>query len=858
MHPLLRIALRLCPAEFRRRFSAQIAADQYEYRGAALLGACWNVIVAGCGLHAENFVRDLAFALRSLGRSPGYVAVCVLAFALAIGANVAVASVLDAVVLRPLPYPHSERLVFISQGNTLQTQISNRNARDIEARNTTLAEIGLLRENGATLMGYGRRPVFLAGWTVDGSYFSVLGVRAQLGRVLNKRDLSTSHVLISDRAWRTYFNADPKVLGRVLRLDDRDYVVVGVMPRDYRDPVPAGLVQRDFWLPLDEHSILAGSRVWTGFHGIARLAAGVSVTAAAADAKRILDAQAAKDPQDFIDAKGATLVPVLAGIIGSTGMLLWMLYAAVGVVLLIACVNIANLTLARIGTRERELVVRSALGAGRGRLAAQLMTEVGVLAAAGGLCGVGVAYGLLFALRSVFSQLLPRWQDVGVNLHVLGYAALLVVLTSVVTGLLPVFARPDDMSGNLKNAGRSGDRGAGRRLRSGLVVAEVALAVAVVVSAGLVLRSFLALTHVDLGFNPQNVWVLTVSLPIDKYYSGPNAAAKAANVVTRFSHRLVVGLRATPGVVDAAASIIAPFGFNTYPRAFTIPGRADPHATVTTNAIGEAFFRTLQIPLLRGRAFNARDTLNGAPVAIVNAAFAERYFGTPNAVGKQVALTPFIASAKAVPQTVVGVVGNTRTSFSRLPEPQLYVPQNQIPLALFYVVRTADSSVPLAKIAAAAVARVDPSVAPPNVESYDTLLARDAVRSQAAMLLFGILALLALLLSLAGIYAVTAYSVEQRTQEFGIRRAIGARGVDVLTDVLLRALAQTAAGIAAGIALAAIFGRFLSGLLFEVSPLDPATFAGVVALTAGAVVVAAAVPAIRAMRVQPASAIRYE
>jgi hypothetical protein len=266
----------------------------------------------------------------------------------------------------------------------------------------------------------------------------------------------------------------------------------------------------------------------------------------------------------------------------------------------------------------------------------------------------------------------------------------------------------------------------------------------------------------------------------------------------------------------------------------------------------------MQIALLRGRDFSSRDTATNTPSAIVNAAFAQRFFGTTDVVGRQVALTPFVSGQKPIAQTIVGVVDNTRTSFSRPAEPQLYVPFDQIPLALFYVVRTENARVPVGTIAADDVSRIDPSVAAPAVQSYDALLARDAVRSQAAMLLFGILALLALILSLAGIYAVTAYSVERRTQEFGIRQAVGAAPTNVLRDVLRSALLQSAVGIAVGIAFAGVFTRFLAGLLFDVSPLDPPTFAGVIALTLAAVIAAAAIPAVRAARVQPAAAIRYE
>jgi len=849
VHPLLRAALLACPSEFRRRFGSQIAADGTGYHGFALLAACWNVLLAGLTMWFENIARDLGFAIRSLAKAPAYTAVAILAFALAIGANVAVASVLDAVLLQPLPFSNADRLVLISQGNTLQEQISYANARDVEQRSKTLVGVGLSRENATTLTGRGK-PQFLDGWVVDATYFDVLGANAQLGRLLGARDLGTSHIVITDDLWHRYFIANPHVLGKVLRLDNRDFTIVGVAPRGFRDPVPGGLVTRSYWSAVDPHSILARSRLWTGFHGIARLAPGVSVAAAHADISRVLADNARKYPSDFVGAQGSAVVPFLQGIVGSTQTLLWLLYAAVGMVLLIACVNIANLTLARIAARERELVVRSALGAARRRIVAQLTTELAVLAIAGGAAGVGLAYGLLVALRAVFAQLLPRWENVALNGHVLLYALLLVVVTVALTGLLPAFTNRDDMTLALKTAGRSGDRGVGRALRNALVVAEIALAAAVVVSAGLVLRSFISLTHVDVGFEPRDLSLLAISLPNERRYNDPNSAIA-------FSHRSLAALRAIPGVTGVAAAAVAPFGFNTYPRAFTIPGRPDPNATVTTNPISSGFFHTMSTPLLRGRGVTNSDTAHSAPVAVVNAAFARRYFGSIDAVGKQVTLTPF-TSTRAVPMTIVGVAGDTRSSLSRPPEPQFYVPFDQLPIPLLYVVRTSAPNIPLRAAIDTAFSRIDPLIAPPGMRSYDTLLAQDAIRSEAATLLFGVLATLALILSLAGIYAVTAYSVEQRTREFGIRQAVGARAADVMRDVLRSALIQTAAGIAGGIILAAMFTRLLAGLLFQTSPLDPLTFTGVVALMLLAVVAAAAIPALRAARIQPASAIRYE
>ncbi len=362
MHPLLNISLLACPPEFRRRFGAQIAADGTEYRGGQVLWACVNVLIAGLSMRFENLARDLGFAVRSLAKSPAYAIVAILAFALAIGANLAVASVLDAVLLRPLPFANADRLVLISQGTNLETQISYANAADLMRRSKTLAGVAVLRETAATLTGRGR-PRIMHGWIVSAEYFAVLGAHAQLGRLLSAKDSGTSHIVISDITWRRYFNADAHVLGNVLRLDGKDLTIVGVAPADFRDPAPGELAQRAYWSAVDPHSILAGSRVWTGFHGVARLMPGVTVAAAQADAARILQGLSSKYPADFVGAQGVTVIPVLQAVVGSTQTLLWLLYAAVGMVLLIACVNIANLTMARIAAREGELVVRSALGA---------------------------------------------------------------------------------------------------------------------------------------------------------------------------------------------------------------------------------------------------------------------------------------------------------------------------------------------------------------------------------------------------------------------------------------------------------------------------------------------------------------
>jgi putative ABC transport system permease protein len=848
VHPLLRAALLLCPPEFRRRFGDQIALDGSDNHGTALIATCWNVAMTGIALWIEDIARDLVYAVRALRKAPAYTIVTVLTFALSIGANVAVASAIDAVLLRPLPFPQADHLLLISQGNQLQTQISYQNARDVAAGSNTLSGVGLIRETVATT-NLGERAELLRGWVINESYFDVLGIRPERGRLLNSGDAGTANIVISDAAWRRWFGSSPRIIGAVVRLDDRAATIVGVLPRDFRDPVPGSLAQRDYWSMVDPHSILAQSRVWTGFHGIARMMPGVGVEAARADMERVLSIDARRYPQDFVGAQGVTAVPVLAAIVGSTRQLLWLLYAAVGMVLLIACVNIANLTLVRIAARERELVVRSALGASRGRIIAQLLNELSVVTFSGGAFGIALAYVGVQVVDAQFSNLLPRWDNVTLDPAVLLYAGTLVVVTTFVTGLLPIFAQSRDMTVALKAAGRSGSATVGRVLRAALVVTEVTLAVAVVISAGLVLRSFIALTHVDVGFNPKNLSLVTITLPNSRY----NTAAQSIS----FAQKSLPALRGLPGVRSAAMALIVPFGFNTYPRAFTIPGKPDPHATVAASAISGDYFRTMQIPLLAGRDFGANDTARSAPVAIVTAGFARRFFGSTDVIGKQISLTPFTRTAP-IPMTIVAVAGDTRTSLATAPDAEIYVPFEQLPAALFYVVRSALPIAPLRAEIEASLRAADPTLAPPGIQPYDVLLSQDAIRTRAAMLLFGVLALLALVLALAGVYAVTAYGVVQRTREFGIRQALGARARDILAEVVGGAIVHASLGVAAGLIVAAIFGRLLEGLLFETSPLDPATLLGSVGLMLVAVAISAMLPAHRAARVDPAVAIRHE
>jgi putative ABC transport system permease protein len=529
--------------------------------------------------------------------------------------------------------------------------------------------------------------------------------------------------------------------------------------------------------------------------------------------------------------------------------MLWLLYAAVTILLTIACANIVNLTLVRTAARARELVVRTALGASRARISAQLCIEMGVLALLGGLVGVALGWAALRLFDSVAAQMIPRWESVHVDGTVIAYVVFLLVVTALVTGVIPALAQRRDLVAGLKAAGRSGDLSGAKRLRVTLVIAEIALTLGLVTSAGLVVRSFVTLTHVNLGFDARHLY--TIEIP-----NLPAATYRTFDAQLNAIDRLVDAVRNTPGVEQAASTTAVPFrgGFTV---AMSIPGRPGEDE-VDGNAVAPAYFRVMHIPLMRGREFSRADNAHAPPVAIVNESLARKYFRTIDVIGRRI--HPSVTSDSGAPKTrtIVGVVGDTRDGFSERMRPEFYLPDSQLQIYAVIVARTNGHDAGFAQSVDRAYESVDPSLPAPEIVSYDKLFAQNSGRWQAAALLFSALAFLALMLALAGIYAVSAYSVQQRTQEFGIRKAIGAKDRHVLGGVIADALRQGAVGIAIGLALAALCTRLLDSLLFQTSPFDPLTYIAVIVLLIGCTVLAALTPALRATRVQPARALRYE
>jgi predicted permease len=447
--------------------------------------------------------------------------------------------------------------------------------------------------------------------------------------------------------------------------------------------------------------------------------------------------------------------------------------------------------------------------------------------------------------------MLPRWDSVRVDGTLVAYAAALVVATTLITGLLPVIWIRRDVADALKAAGRSGDRSASKALRSGLVIAEIALAVAVVISAGLLVRSFATLTRSQLGFDPANVvQVRDVGLSM----SSSNFAGRVRTIDT-----LLSDFGRIPGVTAAAGAHWLPFSGEGLKITTSIPADAAVQHDIAFDPVTAGYFRVFHIPLLAGRTFASTDTLQTRPVAIVSASLARTYYGgIAQALGRTVFPKMDIGGNTVVPRAIVGVVGDTRNTYSADPQPQIYAAMSQFPLLFNFVIRTDGRTAGLAKSIDGVFARRAPTIAPPVLVPYTTLLSEDALNAHAAALLFGVFAIVALLLALAGIYAVTAYAAEQRTQEFGIRRAVGAQDMDVMRDVIARALFYGTVGAIAGLALAALATRSVSSLLFQTSPFDPLTFASVVVLLLTCTVLAAIVPALRAIRITPIEALRYE
>jgi putative ABC transport system permease protein len=818
--------------------------------------------------------QDLRYALRMLARSPGFTAVAVATLALGIGANTAIFSVVHAVLLKPLPFEKPDELVRVTadlagQGVT-DAGASPPELFDYRDRSGAFSAISGLYPINANITGM-ERPERAEVLLVDLNYFALLGVKPQIGRFFEKNDYRpgiAEIAVISDGWWRRHYAADPNAIGKTFRLDDDMYTIVGVAPPGFRHPgqslqtdvevwAPSGWSAAPFRMPMPRGAYF--------FRGVlARLKPGVTVEAAQRRLDTLAESLRKEFPNDYRPSDGWSprVLPLQQDIVGATRPALVVLLAAVGFVLLIACANVANLLLARASARRREIAVRQALGASRARLVRQLLTESLALSLAGGVVGLALAAWGVEALVRLAPANLPRVTEIRVDLPVLLFTLGAAFVTGLLFGLVPALQTAGgEMSASLKDSAR-GSTGRGRRVRSLLVVAEFALALVLLTGAALLLRTLARLQGVDPGFRADGLVTASMWLPQPNAPETGRYFKNAAQVV--LYRRILERVRQLPGVEAADGATQVPFGGSPNRNSFVIEGRDPARGGLGAAEFPSAstgYFATMGIPLKRGRGFDTRDVETAAPVAVVSESFAKRFFPGEDVIGRRIAqgrgvVPPGASGLRWI--EIVGVVGDVKSAALDLEErPAVYRPLDQASnLNLTLVLRTRLAAGPLAAAIEQEVHSIDPELPLYAVRTMDEAMSRTLAQRRFAMRLLGLFAAAALLLSAVGISGVIAYNVSQRTQEIGIRMALGARPLDVRRMLLGEGVRLAGLGVAIGLAGAFLLTRLMGSLLYGVGPRDPLTFLVVPGLLAAVALAATDLPARRASRVDPSRALR--
>jgi predicted permease len=814
-----------------------------------------------------TIVQDLRFGLRMLAKHPGFTAVAVLTLALGIGSTAAIFSVVNGVLLSPLPFPNAGRLAIIHQSSSTfsQMSVSYPDFRDWQRQQRSFSALAIYKSNSFNLAGPSGAEVVSARM-VSADFFKILGVSPLFGRAFAAQDEhlgSGRTALLSYRFWQRRFGGDPAILGKSIRLDDKEYSVIGVLPKNFWFFQP-----EDVYVPVGVYNRLwrTSRQVHDGFSVLGRLQPGVTLAQARSDMANIARRLAGQYPKT--DAgQGIVLASMPRFVVRSVRAMLYVLLGAVCLVLLIACVNVANLLLGRSTARQKEMAIRAALGARRTRVVRQLLTESILLGLLGGALGVLLALWGTHTLLAYVPKELPRTQNVGIDLAVLLFVVAVSIVTGLLFGLAPAFHSSSiDLRDSLQESSR-GSTGGRHGLQNGLVVAEVGLALLLLIGAGLTLRTILHLYRVRTGFATSGALVFDVSLPPSRYQGGPANRA--------FYRELTARIRSLPGVSAVGATDNMPMTGNDSEMYFYVEGRAKPQRQNMPWAMfyltSPGYRRAMGIRLLRGRFLTDQDTLHSRPVVVIDDELARKIFPHQDPLGQHI-IIPF--KGFETPREIVGIVHHIRhfgpageSYFTYRLEGAFYMPFAQLSdqffrafgtMDLTLVVRTPvnpESMVPSIK---RAVHSIDNSVAINDVHTMSDLLRLSLAAQRLTSLLLGIFATLALLLAAIGIYGVISYAVAQRTHEIGIRMALGARQCDVLLWVIRQGMTLTFAGLAAG-AIAAVFAtRLLGNLLFGVGATDPLTFVIVSFVLASVALLACYIPARRATKVDPVVALRYE
>ena len=804
----------------------------------------------------NNLLQDFRFAIRLLLKQPGHTAVAVIVLGLGIGATTVIFSVINAMLLRPLPYPDSQRIVLLSESSPSQglefKALSYPNFIDWRDRSQVFESVGAFRERGFVLTEVDE-PERVEGASVSADTFKVLGVQPMLGRLfLPEEDQPGGNpvVILGHGLWQRRFGADRNILDQTVIVQGQKRTVVGVMPPDFKFPNVG-----EMWVPLalssaresrDAHNLIA----------LARLKEGVSVEQARAEMQTIA-AELEKQYPANNSGSTALLMPYHEVLVRDLKQLLMILLAAVGAVLLIVCANTASLLLARAVGREKEIAVRLALGATRGRLIRQLLTESTLLALAGGLVGIGLAYLGVELILALIAIPLPFWLRIGIDWQVLGFTLIVSVLTGIIFGLAPALQASNPHLSETLKEGTKGSVSVGGRSRLGslLVVFEMALCVILLIAAGLVIESFLRLKNVDTGYDPTNVLTVYLGLSPAKYPQAPERVNFFQEVVNRTN--------SLPGVISSGGISNLPLGTVPWGKGFTIEGQAAPETEALPIAhyrvVTLDYLKTMGITLLSGREFNEQDAGNAPGVAIISETMANQYWPDGNAIGQRIRFgRPGDKNAAVV--TIVGVVEDVKNDgLDSLVKPCVYVPHAQDPVGFMtLVVRSASDPRGLVNPVRQEVRALDKDLPLYNVKTMQQIVTENYWQKRFSTTMLSIFAAIALILASVGVYGVISYSVRRRKHEIGVRMALGAQPRDVLALVVKQGMILAAVGVVIGLIGAGILSRLLSNLLFGVSATDPVIFIAAPGALVLVAFISTFIPAYSATKVDPMLALRAE
>lgn len=798
----------------------------------------------------DGFQQDLAYALRQLRRSPGFTLMALLTLALGIGAATAIFTVTDSVILRPLPYPEPDRLVRIWETTPggEDFSVSEPNFLDFRSQNRTLTELAALRETTVALTGDGS-PERIEGVAASHALFEILGATPAVGRTFSEAEdahgSGANVVVLSHALWSRRYGADPAVVGETIRLDGEPHHVVGVMREDF------DFTGAELWLPLAADPASDRGDHWLRMVG--RLRPGATIAEAEADLARISASFAEAHPH--IAGWGVRIAGLTESMVGpEVRQTMFVLLGAVGFLLLMACGNLANLLFARATARETELGIRAALGAGRGRLARQLLTESLILAILGGGLGLLLATWAIDLLQLFQPASLPRVGEIGIDVRTVAFTSAVAVAASIAFGLAPALrASRIDVGTTLRGGSRAGSDHRHRTIRDGLVVSQIAVALVLLVGAGLMMKSLIELLRVDPGFTAEQVTAVPIVLPETDYGEPWRRGIFYEEVEAR--------LASLPGVTAVGATVVDPFGGWNLMNNVTPESLADEVGTggfmqAGWRTVTPGFFGAMGVPLISGRLFTDADPYDGPSIVVVTETLARRLWPGEDAVGKRL----YWGGTDGTPRTVVGVVGDYRdVELAADPAPIMFLPHNQLPMpGMTLLIRSGGSAPAMAGPIREAIWSVDPNLPVPTVQPLERALAGASAGPRFRAILLGAFATAALLLAAIGIYGVTAFTVSQRTREIGVRVALGAAPSQVWGLVLRHGVGLAGAGVALGLIGAWVLTRYLESLLYQTQTTDPLTFIAVPIVLCAVAVLASWAPARRALRVDPMVAIRAD